>query len=174
MAVSRTYLQHAEPLVLNSNADPMQGTIKFAHTNIITDDWKKLAGFYIKVFGCRPLFPERDLEGPWLDKSTGVPNARLRGIHLALPGYDDNLPTLEIFQYGTNIENGLPLSNRKGFGHIAFKVDDVQKVLDLVLENGGSQVGELVETEIPGAGVITFVYARDIDGNIVELQNWKT
>ena len=147
--------------------------IKFAHTNIITDDWKRLAEFYINVFGCRPLLPERDLSGEWLEKSTAVENAHIRGIHLVLPGFEGNSPTLEIFQYDENLDNGLSVANRKGFGHIAFVVDDVQAVLEKVLENGGSVVGEIVESEIKNAGIITFVYARDLDGNIIELQSWR-
>ena len=147
--------------------------IQYAHTNIITDDWRKLAAFYIKVFGCRVVLPERDLSGDWLDKATGIVNAHLRGIHLAPPGYKENLPTLEIFQYEKNVAFPDSVANRKGFGHIAFKVEDVHALLAILLENGGSQLGEVVETTIPGAGIITFVYARDIDGNIIELQQWK-
>jgi predicted enzyme related to lactoylglutathione lyase len=146
--------------------------IKYAHTNIITDDWRRLADFYITVFDCKPLYPERDLRGEWLDRATAIKNANLRGIHLKLPGYDESLPTLEIFQYNHN-ENGLkPMANRKGYGHIAFRVDDVATILNRVLENGGSRVGELVETEVSELGTLSFVYARDIDGNIIELQNW--
>ncbi|MFT3680814.1 MAG: VOC family protein [Ferruginibacter sp.] len=147
--------------------------IQFGHTNIITGDWKKLAHFYSTVFDCKPLFPERDLKGVWLDKATAINDAHLTGIHLALPGYGENAPTLEIFQYENNIETSLPPANRKGFGHIAFKVDDVKEMLYKVLANGGAQVGEIVETIIPNAGIITFVYARDPDGNIIELQKWK-
>jgi predicted enzyme related to lactoylglutathione lyase len=147
--------------------------IKFVHTNIITDDWKRLADFYIRVFDCKPLFPERNLSGDWLDKATSISNAHFIGIHLALPDYEDNCPTLEIFQYDIN-ENNLPaLANRKGFAHIAFRVDEVYKMLEKVLINGGSQLGEIVQTEIKNAGFITFVYVRDIDGNIIELQAWK-
>ncbi len=147
--------------------------IKFVHTNIITDDWRRLADFYIKVFDCKPLYPERDLSGDWLDKATNINHAHFTGIHLALPGYEENLPTLEIFQYDKNEENLPFVTNRKGFGHIAFKVDDVKEVLDRLLLQGGSQVGELVQTEVKNAGFLTFVYARDIDGNIIELQHWK-
>ena len=147
--------------------------IQYVHTNIITDDWRKLADFYIQVFGCKPLYPERNLRGDWLDQATNIRDAHLSGIHLALPGYDGRLPTLEIFQYDGNISNGLTETNRKGFGHIAFKVDDVQDILNLLLAHGGSAVGKLVETDVPGAGHLTFIYARDIDGNIIELQNWK-
>ena len=147
--------------------------IRFAHTNIITDDWKRLAEFYIRVFQCRPLLPERDLSGTWLDKATSIDNAHIRGIHLELPGYDGNPPTLEIFQYDHNLPNPEALSNRKGIGHIAFQVEDVEKTLELILENGGSQLGEIVNKTIKGAGSITFVYAKDIDGNIVEIQTWN-
>lgn len=148
--------------------------IRYAHTNIITDDWKRLADFYIAVFDCKPLYPERDLHGEWLDRATSIKNAHLRGIHLRMPGYDeDNLPTLEIFQYDNNENAQATLANRKGFGHIAFRVDDVSKMLDRMLQNGGSRVGELVETEVANVGKLTFVYAKDIDGNIVELQQWR-
>jgi predicted enzyme related to lactoylglutathione lyase len=51
-------------------------------------------------------------------------------------------------------------------------VDDVSEVLARVLQHGGSTLGDLVETDIPGAGHLTFVYAHDPDGNIIELQNW--
>ncbi len=147
--------------------------IKYVHTNIITDDWKKLAQFYIDVFGCKPLYPERDLSGDWIDKATSIPNAHFQGIHLALPGYEDRLPTLEIFQYDVNAERLSSIPNRKGFGHIAFLVDDVKEVLTALLKCDGSQVGEVVEHEVQGVGLLTFVYAKDIDGNIIELQNWK-
>ena len=147
--------------------------IKFAHTNIITDDWKRLADFYIKVFDCKPVLPERDLKGVWLDKATNVDNAHLTGIHLALPGYDKEHPTLEIFQYNKTLERSVPRTNRKGFGHIAFRVDDLEEVLNTLLENGGTQLGAVVTTQIADAGKITFVYAKDIDGNIIEIQSWK-
>lgn len=147
--------------------------ITFAHVNIITDNWRKLADFYIAVFDCIPLYPERDLKGDWLDKATRIPNAHFTGIHLALPGYNNQLPTLEIFQYDEN-EPDLPAAtNRKGFGHIAFKVDNVQEILDKLLLHGGTQLGQLVETEVKNAGKLTFVYAQDIDGNIIEIQHWK-
>ena len=33
--------------------------------------------------------------------------------------------------------------------------------------------GEIVVKEIPDAGIVTFVYAKDPEGNFIELQNWK-
>jgi len=148
-------------------------TIKFVHTNIIAKDWEKLAQFYIKVFGCEPVYPERNLNGKWIDQVTNLEGVHIRGIHLRLPGYIDG-PTLEIFEYNKKIkENELAAINRPGFAHIAFLVDDVEFYLNKTLEHGGSRLGELVEKEIEGIGVLTVVYARDPEENIIEIQNWK-
>ena len=148
--------------------------IRFAHVNIITDDWRRLADFYIEVFNCKPVLPERDLKGDWLDRGTNVPDAHITGIHLALPGQDKNGPTLEILQYDRNLETPESLANRKGFGHIAFRVENVEESLSHLLQHGGSKLGDLIETDIPDSGFLSFVYARDPDGNIIEIQNWTS
>ena len=147
--------------------------IKFAHVNIISRDWRSLADFYITVFDCRPKLPERDLSGGWVDDLTGLNDARIKGIHLYLPGYESDGPTIEIFEYDKNLQNSSRDINRDGFGHIAFAVEDVQQKLDLLLENGGSALGDLIDAEIAGVGRISVVYARDPEGNIVELQKWS-
>ena len=148
-------------------------TTKFAHINIVAEDWKRLAQFYIDVFGCRPKPPERDLSGAWVDKLTGLDNARLRGMHLVVPGYGDAGPTIEIFQFDPDGEKTIPSINRKGFAHIAFAVDDVEACLKLLLEKGGSLYGEVVQNRTEGVGLLTAVYAMDPDGNIIEIQKWE-
>ena len=146
---------------------------KYVHTNLIARDWKRLVQFYGEVFGCEPAGPERDLSGPWLDRVNSVPNGRLRGVHLRLPGYDDQGPTLEIFSYDQLIERESPRSNECGFAHIAFAVDDVDAALQAVLAAGGGAVGEIATAKVAGVGLIRLVYARDPEGNIIELQNWS-
>jgi len=145
---------------------------RYVHTNLIAEDWKRLAAFYERVFGCVPLPPERDLAGEWLEAATGVPQARIRGMHLRLPGYGDGGPTLEIFQYDRQTNQSKPAVNRPGFAHIAFAVDDVAAARAAVLAAGGGVVGDLVAVEIPGAGQITFAYVTDPEGNVIELQRW--
>ena len=135
--------------------------IKYKHTNIIAKDWKKLAKFYEDVFGCVLVPPERHLSGEWLSKGTGVKNANFSGVHLKLPGWESEGPTLEIYQYKENMEKPYPAANREGFSHIAFEVDDVSEVLELVLKNGGGKVGEIVSNKVEGVGLLTFIYATD-------------
>jgi predicted enzyme related to lactoylglutathione lyase len=146
---------------------------RYAHTNLITKDWKRLSSFYQEVFGCVPIPPERDLSGEWLDKATGLSESHISGIHLRLPGYGDGGPTLELFQYGSMPEHPSVNPNTPGFSHIAFAVDDVQATARAVFNYGGSAVGELTERDVPGVGLLTFQYVADPEGNIIEIQNWK-
>jgi len=147
--------------------------MRFAHTNIVSLDWKKLSDFYIKTFDCKIVPPIRNQSGKWLDKGTGLKNAKLEGAHLLLPGYGENGPTLEIYQYNV-IENQECIPpNKRGFGHIAFEVDNVAVVLENLVTNGGEKLGEITKRKVGAVGEITFVYARDPEGNLIELQRWK-
>jgi predicted enzyme related to lactoylglutathione lyase len=144
---------------------------QYVHTNIIARDWQKLVRFYEDVFECVYLPPKRDLYGDWLSRATGMPDARIEGKHLRLPGFGQDGPTLEIFSYTQMEPNLPPAANRVGLGHLAFSVDDVQKILEKVIACGGKALGDMVQREIPNYGTITFVYASDPEGNIVEIQN---
>ncbi len=147
--------------------------MKFAHTNIVSENWRSLVDFYVKTFECRILPPIRKQSGEWLEKGTGLKGAQLEGAHLLLPGHGENGPTLEIYEY-KNIEKQEPvLPNKRGFGHIAFEVESVENVLESLLRNGGSALGQITKREVKGVGVITFVYARDPEGNLIELQSWN-
>ena len=146
---------------------------RYAHTNIIAHDWEKLARFYCDVFGCELLEPERDISGEWLERGTLVRGAHIRGAHLRLPGHGDQGPTLEIFHYDEVLEALPPAANRAGFGHIAFAVDDVEATLAAMVQAGGSRYSEVVSNAVPGAGVVTFTYAKDPEGNLVEVQSWR-
>jgi predicted enzyme related to lactoylglutathione lyase len=145
---------------------------RYRHTSIVAEDWRKLAEFYQRVLGCKPVPPERDLSGEWIERGTGVPGAKVRGVHLRLPGHGDDGPTLEIFQYNRAQKRPESAINRPSLAHLAFEVDDVEAARDTVIAAGGGCVGDLVTAEIPGAGTIKMVYLTDPEGNIIELQKW--
>ena len=145
----------------------------YRHTNIIAHDWEKLSRFYQDVFGCTPVPPQRDQFGKWLEDGTRVPNAALKGEHLLLPGFRQGGPTLEIYSYSEMKEKPESASNRKGFGHIAFEVNDVELAQKEVVAAGGRPYGKVVTREVPGAGTITFTYVTDPEDNLIELQAWS-
>jgi catechol 2,3-dioxygenase-like lactoylglutathione lyase family enzyme len=146
--------------------------MRFAHTNIAAKDWKHLSEFYINVFCCKVKPPVRNLSGNWLDQATGLKKAKLAGVHLLLPGHGDDGPTLEIFTYEDIHDCDPIMANYSGFTHIAFEVDDVETTLDTALSNGAQLLGKVTEKIIDKVGLLKFVYFRDPEGNIVEIQSW--
>lgn len=146
---------------------------RYAHTNLIARDWRALAAFYEAVFGCEPVPPERDFSGPELEAGTGVPGARLTGVHLRLPGHGSDGPTLEIFHYSTLAEPVPTAVNRPGFGHVAFTVADVAAARAEVLAAGGRPLGEIVTLATATGAKVTWCYVTDPEGNALELQSWS-
>ena len=144
--------------------------MKYVHTNLVARDWRRLADFYVKAFGCVPVPPERDLSGRWLDRATGIEGAHIRGVHLRLPGHGDGGPTLEVFQYEPAAEACRSTPNRPGFGHLAFAVEDVEVTKKAVHVMGGGSVGEVVRVDIQGVGGLEFAYLTDPEGNVIEVQ----
>jgi len=146
--------------------------VKYGHTNLIAENWERLARFYVDVLGCVPVPPERHYKGENLERGTGVAGAEVRGAHLLLPGRGPDGPTLEIFTYTTLADRPATVSNRPGFGHIAFLVDDVRAAREEVLAAGGRAVGEVVTLTAPDGARVTWTYVTDPEGNIIELQTW--
>lgn len=146
---------------------------KFVHVNLVARDWRALAGFYQQVFGCVAVPPERDFEGETLEAGTGIRGAHLRGMHLRLPGWGENGPTLEILNYNLLEERPKTAVNRPGFGHIAFSVEDVALARQAVLEAGGSAMGETVTLQVATGAKVTWCYLADPEGNVIELQSWS-
>lgn len=146
---------------------------KYVHTNLIAKDWRRLAKFYTEVFGCSLAPPERDYQGEALDAGTGLKGAHLTGAHFRLPGYGEDGPTLEIYNYDRLEESPKPAVNRPGFGHIAFEVNDVQEARKLVESSGGRAIGEIVTLTTKTGSKVTWCYMTDPEGNIIELQSWS-
>lgn len=147
--------------------------MRFVHTNIAAKNWKSLSEFYIKVFNCKIKPPERKLSGGWLDQATGLQAAILEGVHLLLPGHGENGPTLEIFTYQNMHECGPIMANYVGLTHIAFEVHDVEQTLNVAINNGAQLLGKVTEKTVVGVGDLKFVYFRDPEGNIIEIQSWN-
>ncbi len=155
------------------NPDPAPLNARYAHTNLVAADWRALAAFYQRVFGCEPVPPERDFSGAELERGTGLAGAHLRGVHLRLPGHGAAGPTLEVFNYSSLETRPGTAVNRPGFGHLAFQVDDVAAARARVLADGGRAVGEVVTLTVAGGARVTWCYVTDPEGNVLELQAWS-
>jgi glyoxylase I family protein len=146
---------------------------RYVHTNLIARDWQALSRFYQEVFGCTPVPPERHYRGRDLERGTGVRGAELHGIHLRLPGWGEEGPTLEIYTYSRLAEASPSAVNRPGYGHLAFSVGDVRSSRERVLQGGGTPIGDVVTLQVETGASVTWCYVADPEGNILELQSWS-
>jgi len=147
--------------------------MRYTHTNINSPDWERLVRFYVEVFECRLVPPLRHLRGEWFEKATGVPGAEVHGAHIALPGYGEGGPTIEIFTQTVSGRRGANPINGQGLAHIAIAVDDVEATYRKLVAHGGGAAGEIVRQYYESMDkTLTIVYATDPDGNVVEIQHW--
>ena len=58
--------------------------------------------------------------------------------------------------------------------YVAFQVEDVKNTFAEAIQKGATKLGEVTEKVVEGVGTLTFVYFHDPEGNIVEIQSWKT
>jgi catechol 2,3-dioxygenase-like lactoylglutathione lyase family enzyme len=150
---------------------------RLAHVSITAKDLDRLAEFYRKALGFTEARPEKSFSGAWLEKGTGVPGASIRRVHLRLPGSSPDGALLELIEYSASIDGSTPpAANRTGLRHIAIETgtaEELARLHDLVIEHGGSGLGDISENHIDGLGTVTFVYMTDPEGNIVELLYWR-
>lgn len=146
--------------------------VTYSHTNLNARDWKKLSRFYQDVFGCKSIGKFRDNRGAWFEELTGIEGAQCTGEHIALPGYEEGGPTLEIFSYEPQADTGPLPFNGFGFCHICFDVEDVDEVCERLLKHGGTVVGRIERYYPERDGSNILVYGKDIEGNGIEIRRW--
>lgn len=144
-------------------------SVGFTHVNIVSPAPFALAAFYERVFGCEQVGPKRALAGASLERGTGVAGMKVDGVHLRLPGTEHS--TLEIFSTGAS-EPRERSPHDEGLMHLSFSVENIEAAVAAVLQHGGSLNGEIANVDVQGVGKAKFVYARDPEGNVVEIQEW--
>ena len=141
--------------------------MRLRHVSLTARNADDLSAFYKTVFGLVERRTARRLSGAAVYRGNGLPGIEIYTIWLDLPPGKDVF--LEIMEYATAGERGIPAVNDPGYGHIAFEVRDLYQTIELVQRFGGSLQGEVTNfgTE---ARPHLIVYARDLEGNILELE----
>lgn len=141
--------------------------MRFAHINIVARNAEALASFYVNIFKCEYLREPKVLLGEKVSKGNGLPNSEIYSIWLRLPGCE--APFLEIHQHKLTYDRNRPRVNEPGLGHLSFQMEDIRAVLGAAIEAGGAQIGEITDFGSANRPFL-IVYARDPEGNILELE----
>ncbi len=134
----------------------------FSHVGITVSDFNRAVRFYWDVFGC-PLVGVADTPPERVRSFFGIeassPSCRIGWIRV--PGG----ATLEIFEFKPQQGPSDIPWNRVGLTHISFNVRDTQKWYDYLVSKGV----ECVSRPERSPRGHTFFFARDFDGNSIEM-----
>lgn len=134
----------------------------FSHVGITVSDFNRAVKFYWEVFGC-PLVGVADTPSERVRSFFGIdapaPSCKIGWIRV--PGG----ATLEIFAFDPKLPPGAVPWNRVGLTHISFNVRGTDRWYEYLLSKG---VECLTKPERSPRGH-TFFFARDMDGNLIEM-----
>jgi len=141
--------------------------VRINHVSLTARDAEWLAAFYHAVFGFEDRRPPRRLAGETVSRGNGLPDIGVQSFWLHLPEAPQCF--LEILQYDVARERPISAVNATGLGHIALVVVDIRRTYSAILQHGGAKQGEITDLGSPERSILV-VYARDPEGNILELE----
>ena len=134
----------------------------FSHVGITVSDFNTAVRFYWEVFGC-PLVGVADTPPERVRAFFGLeaPTPRCKIGWIRVPGGG----TLEIFEFQPQIPPSALPWNRVGLTHFSLNVRNTQRWYDHLMSKG---VECVTKPERSPRGH-TFFFARDFDGNLIEM-----
>ena len=136
----------------------------FSHCGITVSNFNRAVRFYWDVFGC-PLVGVADTPPERVRTFFGVdgPQPTCRIGWIRVPGG----ATLEIFEFQPQLPAGAVPWNRVGLTHISFNVRNTQRWYDYLVSKGV----ECVSRPERSPRGHTFFFAKDMDGNLIEMMD---
>lgn len=136
------------------------------HVSISTRDMDRIVAFYGDLLGCKRVVDRVISDDPDFDKVVGLPDSQARVVFLQAGN-----AYIEFWEYadppGKDPVPDRPV-NDAGVTHICFDVEDARATY-LKLSDFGVQF----VSEPQDLGTVVTCYARDPDGNILEIRQGK-
>ena len=138
--------------------------MKLNHITIVVSDIEKSKKFYKEILGLDSTF-EEEIGGDQFSKVTAIQNLKLR--FAVLKDKESNM-IIELAQF---LKPEAEI--HRDFRHIAFEVDDVDRIYSALKERNIETLSEPVTISDPRPKINgkRFFYFRDPDGNLIELFN---
>lgn len=134
------------------------------HVGVIVDDLEAAAQFFVDL-GLRREAEAASIEGEWVDSVMGLKGARCDVVFVRTA---DGNGTLELGKFHAPADEQGPqhlAANRLGIRHIAFRVEDLDGLLDTLRAKGIDTVGGVADY----GPFFRICYVRGPEGIIVEL-----
>ncbi len=143
------------------------------HAAIIARDVERMKDFYTNVLGFECV-EEVTIGTEDFQRGIGVPGSSAKGIVLNLPGTKVQIEIYQITPQRAYLED-ISHTNMPGLRHLAFEVEDLEKAYKELSDKGVEFVEEpIFVTEPPEVAGLGFTYFKDIEGNLIELNQYNS
>lgn len=147
------------------------------HVNIVVDDLPTMVRFYQEVLGMA-VTKEVAISGAWVERVVGLNDVKADVVYLSPP----QGPRVELIHYhcpDAECDNDANAANLRGLRHLAFRVDDIDAMINALASLGVDIVGEVQQVpdaQVTYAGGVRkrLIYFHDPEGNLLELCEYKT
>lgn len=133
------------------------------HTGIVVENLEVAQNFYL---GLGFSVHSEDVEkGRFIEQVTGLDKVKLKWVKMRLA--DGSL--LELLQYqqpAQKQKQTKQLSNKIGVSHVAFTVENIDRICEQVVQLGGGLVNEPALSE---NHLFKVAYCHDVEGNLFEV-----
>ena len=133
------------------------------HTGIVVENLEVVQRFYL---GLGFSVQSEDIEeGPFIEQVTGLDKVKLKWVKMKL--IDGSL--LELLQYQQPTQEQKKtnqLSNEMGVSHVAFTVENIDRICEQVVGLGGGLVNR---PALSKNRMFKVAYCHDVEGNLFEV-----
>jgi catechol 2,3-dioxygenase-like lactoylglutathione lyase family enzyme len=137
--------------------------LQIRHTGLVVRDLKRSIRFY-ESLGLK-VWRQEEESGAYIDTVVGIPGVRIEWAKMKCP----NEAMIELLQYHSHPDKQILIntpSNKVGCSHIAFTVDDVEKLCVQINRLGGSILNP---PALAPNGLVKVAYCHDPDGILIEV-----
>ena len=146
------------------------------HVNIVVHDIVIMSRFYQGVLGMT-VYKTASITGKWVDAISGLSNVLAEVVFLN-GGGDTNI---ELIEYKNPVGKTLPLlgtPNTFGIRHLAFRVSDIEKIVNRCKVLGVAMEHEVQDVptsqvSFSGSRRKRLCYFRDPEGNLLEFCGYE-
>ncbi len=130
------------------------------HINIVVSDLDGATRFFLDL-GFEKMTASR-LSGRQMTTVTGLADIEAEYVALSLPGADTHLELIQYFSPPGGKDPELSKANRLGFRHLAFSVDDIETVVQMLKAKGVEFVSDIQTWKKTGKKLVYFYGPDDI------------
>lgn len=137
--------------------------LNIRHTGLVVRDLQRSIQFY-EALGLKIWRQEKE-SGPYIDTVVGISGVQIEWAKMKCP--DGSLVELLQYQSHPDVQPfSNALANRLGCSHLAFTVDNIEKLCVQITQLGGSLLNP--PTLAPN-GLVKVAYCHDLDGILMEV-----